>query len=298
MFMSRITYEKCYTTTQFLKNVQQLKSTYPFITVKEIGASVLGQPIVELRMGNGDKKIHWNGAFHANEWITSPLLMKMIEEYAEAVEQGNSLLNVDARQLFESCTLSVVPMVNPDGVDLFMKGSSAAKEYKELVEELNKRHFNFTSWKANIRGVDLNNQFPANWDIEQKRKPQLPTFRDYPGNKPLSEPEAIALYHLTKYGNFHRVLAFHSQGEVIYWGYGNKEPASSKLTVEVFKEISGYEPIHTIDSHAGFKDWFIDAFKREGYTVETGKGINPLPWSTFDYQFEKIKGICVKSLEL
>ena len=53
---------------------------------------------------------------------------------------------------------------------------------------------------------------------------------------------------------------------------------------EKFAELSGYELAETvgITSYAGYKDWFIQDYKRPGYTVEVGKGTNPLPISQFD----------------
>lgn len=59
----------------------------------------------------------------------------------------------------------------------------------------------FYAWKANIRGVDLNNQYPANWEIEKQRKiPKAPALRDFPGETALSEPEALAMKELAKDG--------------------------------------------------------------------------------------------------
>lgn len=292
--MGSVTLTKHYDSNQLQDDLSRLKNNYDFIQVNTVGYSVLGKPIYELVMGGGDKHVHWNGSFHANEWMTTPLVLKVVEEYAEAIKQKDE----KAIALHSSTCLSVVPMVNPDGVDLFMHGSTIAGPYQGLVEKINQGHHNFTSWKANIRGVDLNNQFPAYWEVEKKRKPQQPSFRDYPGDSPLSEPEAKCMYNLAVMKSFSRVLAFHSQGEVIYWGYQNREPHNAEKAVRSFQEVSGYVPVHTIDSYAGYKDWFIQDFQREGYTVEVGLGINPLPWSTFYDNFQKVQAICLKSLEI
>ena len=135
----------------------------------------------------------------------------------------------------------------------------------------------FSGWKANISGVDLNDQFPANWDLERARNPKKPGPRDYGGESPLSEPEAIAMADLTRRRDFARVLAFHTQGEVIYWGFENLEPPESEVLVNEFSRVSGYEPVQTIESYAGYKDWFIQEWRRPGFTVELGTGKNPLP---------------------
>ncbi|WP_160848336.1 M14 family metallopeptidase [Pontibacillus yanchengensis] len=296
--MSEIRFQSKYDSNSCMNHLVELQRKYPFIKLNVIGTSLLGTPIYELSVGEGVKKIHWNGSFHANEWITTPLLLKSLERFCHAIAEDILIDEDYAQSIYHQTKLSVVPMVNPDGVDLFHHGSSVAGMYKPVVEKINNqyKHVTFTSWKANIRGVDLNNQFPAHWEIEQKRKPLLPSFRDFPGYYPLSEPESRAMYQLSIQHSFDRVLAFHSQGEVIYYGYNQAEPSRSKEVVEDFQRISGYLPIRTIDSHAGYKDWYIQHFKKEAYTVEVGKGINPLPWSTFNYQEKQVSRICMRSL--
>ncbi|KGP91953.1 hypothetical protein N780_16585 [Pontibacillus chungwhensis BH030062] len=277
-------------------DIKQVVDYSPEVTCSTIGQSVLGKPLYELKIGEGPNVIHWNGSFHANEWMTTALLMSVMKAYVEAIEKDQYFGSKKARDLYTNTTLSLVPMVNPDGVDLFMHGLDAAPANHNSLMKMNGVNKTFASWKANIRGVDLNNQFPANWEVEKARKPQAPSFRDFPGERPLTEPEAIAMAELTKRCNFNRVLAFHSQGEVIYWGYQGLEPEHSYHVVEAFYKESGYEPVRTIDSYAGFKDWFIQDYKKEGYTIEVGKGINPLPLSTFPYHYERVKEICALSL--
>ena len=43
--------------------------------------------------------------------------------------------------------------------------------------------------------------------------------------------------------------------------------------------------------YAGYKDWFIQEYDRPGYTIEAGKGINPLPMDQFDQIYRDNVGI-------
>jgi g-D-glutamyl-meso-diaminopimelate peptidase len=192
--------------------------------------------------------------------------------------------------------LSLVPMVNPDGVSLVMNGPPENETWRNRVIELNRGSTDFSGWKANIRGVDLNDQFPALWELEKARNPTEPGPRDYGGEHPLSEPEAIAMADLTRRRDFARVLAFHTQGEVIYWGFENLEPPESEVLVNEFARVSGYEPVRSIESYAGYKDWFIQDWRRPGFTVELGTGTNPLPLSQFDEIYEEVLGIFLAGL--
>lgn len=280
-----------------VKQIKALKKLYPFINVDIIGTSVLGKPIHEIRIGKGLKKVHMNASFHANEWITTMVLMNLVNHYLISLTNRSPIRGMATIHLYNETELSIVPMVNPDGVDLVLNGPPTSRQ--DEVMNINEGSNEFVHWKANIRGVDLNNQFPANWEIEQKRKePKAPAPRDYPGESSLSEPEAIAMADLMRNNQFDRILAFHTQGEEFYWGYEGFEPPESELLAKEFERVSGYKAIQNVDSHAGFKDWYIQEFKKPGFTLELGRGINPLPLSQFNAIYQKVEGIFLASLYL
>jgi g-D-glutamyl-meso-diaminopimelate peptidase len=268
-------------------DINELTQIYPFIRVKTIGKSTLGLPLLEIRIGDGPKKININASFHANEWITTPILMTFINTYLLSLTNELSLRGRRMLSFYHSVELSAVAMVNPDGVNLVLNGPPEST--RDEVIQINNGSLDFSAWKANIRGVDLNNQFPANWEIEKERKqPKSPAPRDYPGDAPLTEPEAIAMADLASNNVFDCLIALHTQGEEFYWGYeGLEHPKSSRLANE-FSRVSGYKAVRNIDSHAGYKDWFIQEFRRPGFTLELGNGINPLPISQFDEIFQRV----------
>ena len=68
--------------------IDGLRVRYPFLKSGEIGKSVMGKPISYLEIGNGEKEVFYNASFHANESITTPVLLKFAEEYAQAYEKG------------------------------------------------------------------------------------------------------------------------------------------------------------------------------------------------------------------
>ncbi|MGN7941289.1 M14 family metallopeptidase [Virgibacillus sp. 6R] len=289
--------KKPYDSLELYSELNQLVTLYPFLQKEIIGYSVLGKPIVELKIGNGPKKIHMNGSFHANEWITTSIMMYWLKNFLASLVNNQLLDGNCCSSLYKEVTLSFVPMVNPDGVDLVRNGLPNNSKYNKLILEINGYSLDFSQWKANIRGVDLNNQYPANWEIEKERKiPKGPAPRDYPGDAPLTEPEAIALADIVQKRQFDRVLAFHTQGEEIYWGYLGKEPNEAGQIVAEFERLSGYKAIRNIDSHAGFRDWFVNEYEKSGFTIELGLGVNPLPFEQFDEMYTKSKGIFLAAL--
>ncbi|GGA61839.1 M14 family zinc carboxypeptidase [Ornithinibacillus halotolerans] len=285
-----------YTYEKMVRDINRLVHIYPFIKKNNIGSSVLGKDLIELQIGIGNKQVHMNGSFHANEWITTPVIMRFINQYALSLTNHQAIRGLYMMPYFMQTLLSAVPMVNPDGVDLVISGAQAAVAYQEEVLAINNNNPDFSNWKANIRGVDLNNQYPANWEIEAERKPSTPEPRDFPGYAPLTEPEAVAMAELTGNRDFRRMNAFHTQGEVIYWGYEGLEPAEAETIVNEYARVSGYRPVRFIDSYAGFKDWFIQVYRRPGYTVELGTGINPLPITQFNEIYEETLGIMLANL--
>ena len=48
----------------------------------------------------------------------------------------------------------------------------------------------------------------------------------------------------------------------------------------------------------GFKDWFIEKFNKPAFTIEIGKGKNPLPISDFPDVYAKLEKMLVFSVIL
>jgi len=263
-----------------------------------IGKSVLGRSIPAVRLGIGPRQIHYNGAFHANEWITTLFLMFFIENYLQSNKENGKIGTYYIPQLFRETSLWLVPMVNPDGVELVQNGLSVDSNpfYRDVLQA-NGGSTNFRRWKANIRGVDLNDQFPAHWQKEfNRRETKGPAPMNYPGSRPLSEPEAQAMANFTREHDFRLVMAFHTQGGEIYWGYEKMEPPESAEIVKKLQKVSGYRAIRYVESNAGYKDWFIQDWRRPGFTVECGYGVNPLPLSQFESIWPKVRDIMLTGL--
>ncbi|WP_308634820.1 M14 family metallopeptidase [Paenibacillus silvisoli] len=287
-----------YGARELQSDVASLLRTYPFLQSKSIGKSVMDKPIVALRIGDGPAKVHVNAGMHANEWITTPLLMTFAEDIAQAAATEGRICGVDIRQLLREVTIWLVPLVNPDGAELVQEGAGKNHPFYNELMDWNNGSPRFTKWKANIRGVDLNDQFPAFWEAEAERRDAAgPGPRDYPGPSPLSEPEAQALADFTKEEQFDLVAALHSQGQEIYWNYRGYEPPDAELIAGKLGKASGYKPVKLSGSDAGYKDWFIQDFRKPGFTVEVGYGVNPLPVASFRELYDEVKPLLIAVLE-
>jgi len=283
------------------QTILELVRTYPFLRTELLTETAFGRKIRTLVIGTGARKVIYSASHHANEWITTPVLLKFAEEFAQAIDTGSRIFGTDARELAKMTTIYMVPMVNPDGVDLVTGVIAAGEGQYETARRMAQNYPAIPfpdGWKANLLGVDLNLNYPAGWlqarEIKFTQGYTRPGPRDFVGRAPLDQRETHALAGYTEVIDPALVLAYHSQGEVIYWQFGQEVPGARELG-EQFAKVSGYALADTPyeSSFAGYKDWFIQQFRRPGYTIEVGMGDNPLPISQFDKIYRDNLGILV-----
>jgi g-D-glutamyl-meso-diaminopimelate peptidase len=281
--------DTAFTYEVLMRSIQGLKARYPFLEVTNSGNSALGRTLYTLRLGKGTNQVFYNAAHHALEWITVPVLMKFAEDILRAYAFGGNLEGYDVNALWQRSSIYLMPMVNPDGVNLVIDGLQKGNPYAADLVRWNGGSADFsTDWEANIRGVDLNHNYDAAWLLGKEAAEALgitgPGPTRYPGPYPLSEPESRAVVRFTQAHNFRLVIAYHSQGRVVYWNFMNMAPQEAGIIGERMARISGYalEEASGVTSYSGYKDWFTQEYRRPGYTVEVGLGTNPLPISQFD----------------
>ena len=278
--------------------VRGLAARYPSLEREVVGRSALSRPIWALTLGSGPRRVIYNGAHHANEWITAPLLMKYAETLLKALSEGGTVYGLAAEDVLFRCRITVVPMVNPDGVDLVT--GALGEPYRSRAAEIARGWPEIPfpgGWKANLEGVDLNLQYPAGWETARAIKAaqgfDRPAPRDYVGPAPLSAPESGAMAEYTRREDPALTLSYHTQGDVIYWKYMGMAPAGSRELGLRLAAASGYALDDTpyASGFAGYKDWFLQDFRRPGYTVEAGLGTNPLPPGVFDSLWTANEGL-------
>lgn len=220
---------------------------------KVIGKSVFGRPVYAMRVGSGSPVCLAQYAVHARERITARLAFAHLS-------------------LGLNGTLWAVPLVNPDGAALCEYGVPSAPEgEREGLCALN-GGADFSLWKANGRGVDLNVNFPADWG---RGAPNVysPASANYVGARPLSEPESRALAAFTREIRPDFTVSYHTKGEEIYWYYGQPLSACArdKRLAQALSRSTGYPLRRAAGSTGGYKDWCISALHIPAFTIEAGK---------------------------
>ena len=262
------------------QELNALNKKYKQLELFSIGKSWEGRNIYALKMGNGKKTSLYVGAHHALEWCTTQILIKFIDDIFDARDKNKAFKGVIAHHFFDKACLIVIPMLNPDGVNLSINGMSPSHPLYERTVKSNGGSDDFSAWQANIRGIDLNHNYDAGFDLCKKAEQDmgifLPCATRYGGEYPESEKESFALVSFTMGLKPDLTVAFHSQGEEIYSGYLNKDTGSS--LGEIFAKMTGYKLCKPegIASYAGYKDWICDKLGLNAFTVECGSGVNPL----------------------
>lgn len=284
----------CYDYARMLRDINALEKKYD-ICVFSAGKSVMEKDIPCLRLGGGQKKLLLIGAHHGLEYLTSEFLMKLARNFARSLGAGLSYFGRDIGAMLNKLTLYIIPMLNPDGVDIAVHGLDITNPYhRRLISDVGIHSFTGV-WQANAAGVDINHNYDAGWKMVTER----PSPSKYGGPCPESESETRAAVKLIRAKDIDMVLAFHSQGREIYYDFDGMTALRSEEIARKMAKASGYalaSPTGTA-SFGGCKDWFIKEFGREGFTVEIGLGKNPLPSEMLDEIYDENARLTLTAME-
>ena len=278
-----------------------LQSKYPeLIRTGRIGESSEGRSLLLLEFGRGERKIFLNGAVHAREYITASYLMYMLEQYAHAYSVGDTWDGYDLKRILDQVTFCIVPMVNPDGVNLVQNGFAAVKDREavSLIATDPQDPSGYASWKANVRGVDLNRNYPVHWTAG--KRVTVPSFSLFKGPAPLSEPETKAVANYLNASMCWAFISFHSMGEGVY-GWDDPRavhyPQLHSMAARIM-EASGFVKLtDTADTSYGtFAEYVRETFLKPALTIELCPYTDRMysyPEEDFDRVWEPAKNICL-----
>ncbi|GAB6934183.1 hypothetical protein JCM14720_01030 [Calditerricola yamamurae] len=272
-----------YTLADLERDLARLQARYAdVIACREIGRSVEGRPLYAVRLGEGTRCVLLNASHHAREWATTWLAMALLWRYAHAYATDARWEGVPVRALLDRVALVVVPVVNPDGVELATRGPAAVGVPEAQLRTMLRRNGwdRFALWKANVRGVDLNRQYDAGWS-SLRQVVDGPAAAFYPGVRPATEPEVRAMIALTRTLRPCATLAYHTAGEEIYWYFGQigERLHRDQALAEGLARLTGYRLIPEDDRTAyggGYTDWVIATFCIPAFTLEVGREPHPV----------------------
>ncbi|MDL2289598.1 hypothetical protein LJB83_02420 [Clostridia bacterium OttesenSCG-928-F22] len=302
-----VTTNKQYSYDILLSDIADLQQRYPNCLHRSIlGKSVLGRDIPLLTLGKPSAKtVIWiDAGIHAREYMSCQIVMLALE-YLLQRENGevwpyntsntyiwqNGQMRLREASKEAACPpdtgvcFYIAPMLNPDGVELARFGldSVADRSRHNALLRMNDQRRDFTYWKANINGVDLNSNFPAYWQ-QKDTGVTSPGPQGYKGPFPVSEAETKSIVAFLQH-RMDKSISYHAQGAEIYWYFRQEEPYLTRNLQfgETLQGLTQYALMPREDSlsGAGLRDYQIYNYKRLGLTVEIGPASTnaPMPLS-------------------
>lgn len=273
---------------ELMRTLSAFAEIYPDVGIGTLGCSILGREIPLLTFGAGPRKILYVGTHHGMEWMTATILLRFCEDLLLAKQNGKAVYNLCPDCFWESHTLYVLPMLNPDGVEYQLHGVDAENPLYQRLLTMNGGSRSFSSWQANARGVDLNHNYDAGFSAYKQMEMENGIYggapSKYSGEAPESEPEVAYLCSFIRFQkDLRAVLTLHTQGEEIYYRSEGKAPPISRNVARKISLLSGYRLAEASGSAAfgGLTDWCIQKQGLPSFTLECGKGKNPLPLTAF-----------------
>lgn len=301
-----------YTYGEFQRDMAALQNNAgAVLRVDEIGQTVDGNKLYDFRVGNPAAERHLLvfGGIHAREYITAQLVMRQLVQLLSDQSTNGSYENIAVRELLSNTEIHFIPMANPDGISISQLGLEglhteavretvrqiAAKDGKALTESY------LRQWKSNANGVDLNRNFDALWESYNDHLGHA-SADHYKGTAPECELESKALADLTRQFQFDATLSYHTQGEVIYWNFGQEGELKnmSLLLANRVSELTGYRldgNFQALDT-AGYKDWAISKLGIPSLTIEAGHGGNPVDPAQMDAIWRENRDVVPMTLEM
>mgnify|MGYP000119853916 CR=1 FL=1 len=139
-----------------------LKRRFPHARLGVCGRSLGGRSIYTLSIGPQENPVLYTGGFHGQEWLTPLLLLRFFERTATAVWEGDDFSAIPIQDALHGRGMMIVPCVNPDGIQIALRGAQGAGPYEALATQISGG--DFSRWNANARGVDINHNFDAGWE--------------------------------------------------------------------------------------------------------------------------------------
>jgi predicted deacylase len=203
-------------------------STPEILQLQVIGSSVAGRPLEVYQFGRGPvEKLIVAGIHGGYEWNT----IKLADELIDYLNNHPEVVSLDQ-------TLYILRALNPDGL-------ARSKGF---------------GGRANENNVDINRNFPSNWQAEWPRAGCWDYIPITGGKAAASEPETRSVMAFIQAHDIQALISYHSAALGIF--PGGQPPDSGSLSLaEALAAVSEYPypPINAGCVYTGqFVDWASD----------------------------------------
>ena len=263
------------------KYIHELEAVYPFLELKTLTRTAGGREVQALFFGKTNDYVLYLAPFSGNDRLCTTLLLRFFEELCHAVHKGEELCSLNIRKALYGKGVIVIPIINPDGYEISLKGNSALNHLSNEIKNISKG--DYKNYKANIRGVDLEKNFI-------KCLGGAPAPYGFGGYSPFSEPESLCLAEFLRKTNIRHIINLCSDDIGITFYNINNNNKAIKMA-EIMQAVSGYDISISEDIKDDFKYWFNKEFLKPAFKIGTEKlSVKNLP-----IVYEHIKELLVLS---
>ncbi len=243
--------------------ISQISSRFSFAEVSVIAKTWCKRDIFSLSLGSGKKSVLFLGGMSGTDYITPALLLRFFERLCISYKNDLKISAVKTSSILKEQKITVIPLVNPDGTEISLNGTSCAGAFYGLVNKAlnNESH---SVWKSNARGVSPDLNFDFNFpESELHNKPC--TFGNY-GPTAESEKETRAITEFMDSADIKFAVLLSANGEKIIYS-PNQENSENALMAQIFKSISGFDTeMRSKEACTGnFCEWFSHKYNRPSF---------------------------------
>ena len=255
-----------------VRKVNLLHGEAPFLNVQVIGRSLCGRGLFALRLGNPCGGALIVAGLRGGEGTAGAALLQWAQTVCRCVKTRLPLCGVDLARVLSQTGITLLPCLNPDGLEIFTRGAKGAGSLRPFVQTITQCG---VLWQANAAGVRLDRQFPCGFEAVAQQ--QKATCTDHPsadgffGNAPLSEPETRALAAFCRSERFSRALLLEEGEDLlsVFPAQTEKQTRNTVLTTKMLAACAGVPfLLPTLQEQSGtFPAWFAETMGQNAFTL-------------------------------
>lgn len=276
----------------YKETLERLRKSYPPAEFEVIGRSWAGRALFALSLGSGTEKVLFLSGLRGREKESSAALLRFFERLCEALCNDLRLCAVKIKSSFQSRRITVVPCLNPDGMEITGNSALQAGCYAGLVARAAAGEY--SGWEANARSVDLARNFGY-----RHGETACPEVRGadsspsgYGGPSPESETEVQALVRLCDRENFRCAFLLRDGGdEKIHPGAARAEGCDPAMMARVLSSVSGFPLCRREESESAgsFCEWFAESYKRPALEIRMRRTPGPALPETLEKNYKRVE---------
>ncbi len=262
---------------QLRRSVYGFKEKYPFAGCCVCARSWSGRAVFTLSLGNSQSPAVFLAGVRGCDTVSVRVMLKFFENICAAVESDHEIAGIKVREVLREKGMIVIPCLNPDGMEISLRGAVAAGSYAGLVERVCS---DTASWCANARGVDLNLNFSCDF-VKSKKAAEncgytAPGPYFHAGKVPESEPETRALVRLCDVRDVRHTLTLENGANYVYSSPCDEGAERIEMMCRILELSSGLKRVKEapgpLEKH-GFADWFVKKHKKPSFVLNANGSV-------------------------